>query len=65
MHVKITAVMRHPETGAEIGRGAVTVGALRDQVLEGIEDLISGRLDHYTDTPAERRAVLEIRVEYV
>jgi hypothetical protein len=63
MNIKMTVDGFHPETGERV-RGGTALFHER-QLRDQIEDVLASLCDHYTDTEAERRPVVVIRIEYL
>ena len=64
MQAKVTTVIRGPIDGAYFDRGTKTVP--EEQLRAVIDDIIRRTCcEYYDTTPADDRAVIELRVEFL
>jgi hypothetical protein len=65
MRIKIQATTYSKETGQLVDRGVVLTEYDRAAIRAGIEQLVGSALDHPRDVPADRRPVINLRLEVV
>lgn len=64
MKVKITVETFDPETGAHALKGGTNI-VDEQELNDEIDNVLASTCDHYRTTPAERRPVVTIRIEFI